>query len=226
MSRTKSEVLQLMRAGGLVPVLRASSAEDAFELSLAIADAGIQVLEITLTVPNALLVISRLKKERAELLVGAGTVLTADTAQSAIDSGAEFIVSPALDLVTISLCQRLSIAVLPGALTPTEILTAWGAGADVVKVFPADSMGGAKYLRSLKAPLPHVDLIPTGGVSLATARDFLEAGAFALGVGADLVDTHSIREGRRKDITHKAAEYLRIVRNFQQDAALKVPRTI
>lgn len=122
MSRTKSEVLQLMGAGGLVPVLRASSADDAFELSLAIADAGIHVLEITMTVPNALMVISPLKKERAELLVGAGTVLDADTAQSSIDSGAEFIVSPSLDLPTISLCQRLAIAVLPAPSPPPRSL--------------------------------------------------------------------------------------------------------
>ena len=108
-----------------------------------------------------------------------------------------------------------SIAVLPGALTPTEILTAWEAGADVVKVFPASAMGGAKYLKSIKAPLPQVELIPTGGVSLATAREFLEAGAFALGVGADLVDTKAIKEGRGSEITENAKAYLKIVREFQ-----------
>jgi 2-dehydro-3-deoxyphosphogluconate aldolase/(4S)-4-hydroxy-2-oxoglutarate aldolase len=216
MSRTKSEVLSHIRANTLVPVLRAASKEDAIALSLAIADAGIEVLEITMTVPDAMQVIRRLRQERPHLLLGAGTVLDAETADRCIDQGAEFIVSPALDIPTIELCRRRSIAVMPGALTPTEIVTAWRAGADVIKVFPADSMGGAKYLRSLKAPLPQIELIPTGGISLTTAREFLEAGAFALGVGADLVDTKAVAEGRTAHITQKGAEYLRIVRAFHQ----------
>lgn len=216
MSLTKPQVLAQIRSHGLVPVLRAHSAEDAIALSIAIADAGVETLEITMTVPNALTVIHRLRQLRPHLLLGAGTVLDAETADRCIDQGVEFIVSPALDIPTIELCRRRDITIMPGALTPTEILTAHRAGADVIKVFPADSMGGAKYLRSLKAPLPHIEMIPTGGVSLATAHDFLAAGAFALGVGADLVDHKAVAEGRTAYITEKGAEYLRIVRAFHQ----------
>jgi len=132
--------------------------------------------------------------------------------------GAQFVVSPALNLKTIEMCHRYSIAALPGALTPTEIVTAWQAGADVVKVFPANSMGGASYLKSVKAPLPQVELIPTGGVSLATAEHFLQAGAFALGVGADLVDPKAMAEGRPEAVTESARKYLAIVQKFRAAA--------
>jgi 2-dehydro-3-deoxyphosphogluconate aldolase/(4S)-4-hydroxy-2-oxoglutarate aldolase len=130
--------------------------------------------------------------------------------------GAQFVVSPALNTKTIEMCHRYGVAVLPGALTPTEIVTAWEAGADVVKVFPASSLGGAKYLKSVKAPLPQVELIPTGGVSLATAAEFLEAGAFALGVGADLVNLKAIAEGHPETITENAIKYLAIVSKFRE----------
>jgi 2-dehydro-3-deoxyphosphogluconate aldolase/(4S)-4-hydroxy-2-oxoglutarate aldolase len=157
----------------------------------------------------------KLAETRPDILIGAGTVLDPETARMCILEGAQFVVSPALNVKTIELCHRYSIAVLPGALTPTEIVTAWQAGADVVKVFPASAMGGAKYLKSIKAPLPHIQLIPTGGVSLATAHEFLEAGAFALGVGADLVDTHAITAGEAHRITAHARKYLEIVQTFQ-----------
>jgi 2-dehydro-3-deoxyphosphogluconate aldolase/(4S)-4-hydroxy-2-oxoglutarate aldolase len=212
---TKAEVLAEIRRIGLVPVLRAESEEQALALAAAIADGGVTVLEVTMTVPGAVRVIARLAKERPEILLGAGTVLDAETAQVCIDEGAQFVVSPAFNLKTVELCRKLHIAVLPGALTPTEILTAWQAGADVVKVFPASAMGGAKYLRSVKAPLPQVEMIPTGGVSLSTARDFLEAGAYALGVGADLVDTKAIASGNGHTISANARKYLEIVREFQ-----------
>jgi 2-dehydro-3-deoxyphosphogluconate aldolase/(4S)-4-hydroxy-2-oxoglutarate aldolase len=130
--------------------------------------------------------------------------------------GAQFVVSPALNLQTIEMCHRYSIAVLPGALTPTEIVTAWQAGADVVKVFPASALGGAKYLTALKGPLPHVELIPTGGVSLATAKEFLEAGAFALGVGSDLVNAKAMAEGKPEVVTDSARKYLAIVKEFRE----------
>lgn len=129
--------------------------------------------------------------------------------------GAKFVVSPALNLKTIEMCHRYAVPVLPGALTPTEIVTAWQAGADVIKVFPASAMGGAKYLQSIKAPLPQVELIPTGGVSLATAKDFLEAGAFALGVGADLVNAKAMAEGKPEVVTESAQRYLAMVREFR-----------
>jgi 2-dehydro-3-deoxyphosphogluconate aldolase/(4S)-4-hydroxy-2-oxoglutarate aldolase len=130
-------------------------------------------------------------------------------------AGAEFIVSPSLNVRTIEICRRYSVPVMPGALTPTEVLTAWEAGADVVKVFPCSALGGAKYLKALKAPLPQIELIPTGGVSLATAAEFLAAGAFALGVGGDLVNPQAIADGKPELITQTAREYMEIIRNFR-----------
>jgi 2-dehydro-3-deoxyphosphogluconate aldolase/(4S)-4-hydroxy-2-oxoglutarate aldolase len=173
------------------------------------------VLEITMTVPGAIRVMSRLTKERPDILIGAGTVLDPETARMCMLEGAQFVVSPALNLQTIEMCHRYSIPVLPGALTPTEVVTAWQAGADVIKVFPASALGGAKYLKSLKAPLPQVEMIPTGGVSLATAREFLEAGSFALGVGADLVAIKDFAAGEPEKITATAKKYLEIVREFR-----------
>jgi len=212
----KSEVLKACREIGLVPVLRAESEEQALALASAIAAGGVTVLEVTMTVPGAIRVMGRLAKERPDILIGAGTVLDPETARMCILEGAQFVVSPALNVKTIEMCHRYGIAVLPGALTPTEIVTAWEAGADVVKVFPASALGGAKYLKSVKAPLPQIELIPTGGVSLATAAEFLEAGAFALGVGADLVDTKAIAQGHPETITENARKYLAIVREFRK----------
>jgi 2-dehydro-3-deoxyphosphogluconate aldolase/(4S)-4-hydroxy-2-oxoglutarate aldolase len=212
----KEEIVEKLREIGLVPVLRAESEEQALGIASAIADGGVTVLEITMTVPGAIRVMSRLTKERPDILIGAGTVLDAETARMCMLEGAQFVVSPALNLKTIEMCHRYSIPVLPGALTPTEVVTAWQAGADVIKVFPASALGGAKYLKSLKAPLPQVEMIPTGGVSLATAKEFLEAGSFALGVGADLVDTKAMAEGKPEKITESAKKYLEIVREFRK----------
>jgi 2-dehydro-3-deoxyphosphogluconate aldolase/(4S)-4-hydroxy-2-oxoglutarate aldolase len=215
----KAEVLNTLREIGLVPVLRAESEEQALALATAVAAGGVNVMEVTMTVPGAIRVMARLAKERPDLLIGAGTVLDAETARMCILEGAAFVVSPALKIATIEMCHRYGVPVLPGALTPTEILTAWEAGADVVKVFPASSLGGAKYLKSIKAPLPQVELVPTGGVSLATAAEFLEAGAFALGVGADLVNPKAIKEGHPDTITENARKYLAIVQKFHESQA-------
>lgn len=215
----KLETMRALREIGLVPVLRANGVEQAMELAEAIAAGGVTVLEVTMTVPGAIEVMRRLRKQRPEMLVGAGTVLDPETARMCILEGARFVVSPALNVRTIEMCQRYSIPVLPGALTPTEIVTAWQAGADVVKVFPAGAMGGAKYIRALKAPLPHVEMIPTGGVSLGTALEFLEAGAFGLGVGADLMDARALAEGRHASITENARRYLEIVRGHRERSA-------
>ena len=212
----KAEVLKSLREIGLVPVLRAESEEQALALAAAIAAGGVTVLEVTMTVPGAIRVMRRLAEERPDILIGAGTVLDPETARMCILEGAQFVVSPALNVKTIELCHRYGVAVLPGALTPTEIVTAWEAGADVVKIFPASALGGAKYLKSVKAPLPQVEMIPTGGVSQATAAEFLEAGAFALGVGADLVNLKAIAEGRPETITENARKYLEIVRKFRE----------
>ena len=211
----KTAVLRELQEIGLVPVLRADSIEQAMALADAIAAGGVTVLEVTMTVPGAIEVMRRLAEQRPGILVGAGTVLDAETARMCILEGAQFVVSPALNVATIEMCHRYSVAVLPGALTPTEIVTAWQAGADVVKVFPAGAMGGPKYLTSLKGPLPHIEMIPTGGVMLGTAAEFLEAGAFALGVGSDLVDKKMIADGRPEVITGIARKYLEIVRAFR-----------
>ncbi len=212
----KSTIMQHMRELGLVPVLRATSAEEAMTLADAILAGGIDILEVTMTVPGAIRVIEQLADHHGDkLLLGAGTVLDAETARNCLLAGAQFIVSPALDLRTIELCRRYSVPVMPGALTPTEILTAWQAGADVVKVFPCSALGGAKYLKALQGPLPQIQIIPTGGVSLSTAEEFLAAGAFALGVGGDLVDAKAAREGRTSVITENAQKYLAIVKKFR-----------
>jgi len=212
---TKAAVLASLKQIGLVPVLRAESVDKALALVEAIAAGGVTAMEVTMTVPGAIQVMRKLAEQRPDLLIGAGTVLDAETARACILEGAKFVVSPALNIKTIEMCHRYSIAALPGALTPTEVITAWEAGADVVKIFPASAMGGAKYLSSLKAPLPQVEMIPTGGVSLDTAKSFLDAGAFALGVGADLVNTKAMAEGKPEVVTESARKYMAIVKEFQ-----------
>jgi len=211
----KTDVLRRIKDVGLLPVLRAASADEALALAWAIEAGGISAIEVTMTVPGAIQVIEILVREAGDrILIGAGTVLDPETARACMLAGAEFIVSPSLNLKTIEICHRYSVAIIPGALTPTEVVTAWEAGADVVKVFPCSSMGGAKYLKALKAPFPQIELIPTGGVSLSTAAEFLAAGAFALGVGADLVDAKAIAAGTPEIITHNARKYVEIVRAF------------
>jgi 2-dehydro-3-deoxyphosphogluconate aldolase/(4S)-4-hydroxy-2-oxoglutarate aldolase len=209
----KELVLQRIHEIGLIPVLRAQSAAQALQLADAIAAGGVSVLEVTMTVPGAVDVIRQIVEHSGDrMLVGAGTVMDPETAQACMQAGARFIVSPSLNLKTIEICRLRGIAVFPGALTPTEVVTAWDAGADAVKVFPCSAVGGARYLKALKAPLPQIELIPTGGVSLATAAEFLAAGAFALGVGGDLVDNAAIARGEPEVITRNAEKYLEMVR--------------
>lgn len=209
----KSEVIGRIKEIGIVPVVRAGSADEALRAIGAILEGGISVLEITMTVPGAVRVIEEVSTRcGSDAVVGAGTVLDAETARACIMAGAQFVVSPALDIATINCCRRYGVAVLPGALTPTEVVRAWEAGADFVKVFPAGALGGAGYIKSLKAPLPQIELVPTGGVSLKTAADFIRAGAGALGVGADLVDTAALREGRADILTERARRFVEIVR--------------
>jgi len=208
----KTDVLQRIRDIGVIPVVRASSPEEAIQVVEAIKAGGLPVLEITMTVPGAVHVIEELVKRFDDAIVGAGTVLDPETARACILAGAQFIVSPALNLETIACCRELDVAVIPGALTPTEIVMAWNAGGDLVKVFPAGAMGGASYFKSLKAPLPQIELIPTGGVTLANAAGFIQAGAAALGVGADLVDISAIRSGQPEKITQAARAFIEAVR--------------
>jgi 2-dehydro-3-deoxyphosphogluconate aldolase / (4S)-4-hydroxy-2-oxoglutarate aldolase len=216
---TKTEILQSIRDIGVIPVVRASSADEAIQVVEAIRAGGVSLLEITMTVPGAVQVIETLTKQFGdEAIVGAGTVLDAQTASACIAAGAKFIVSPALNLETIAFCREHDIAVMPGALTPTEIVAAWNAGADFVKVFPCGALGGASYIKSLKAPLPQIELVPTGGVTLATAASFIQAGAAAIGVGADLVDVKAIRAGEAQKVTEAARAYVEAVRSARADA--------
>ncbi len=213
----KSQILDRIREVGLVPVLRARSHDEAMSVAIAVEKGGVPILEVTMTVPGALDVIRQMvEKCGSRVLVGAGTVLDPETARLCILAGAQFVVSPSLKISTIEMCHRYSVPVFPGALTPTEVVTAWEAGADAVKVFPCSALGGASYLKALKAPLPQIELIPTGGVSLSTAEQFLAAGAFALGVGGDLIDAASIAAGKLELITESAKKYTEIVRKFRK----------
>jgi 2-dehydro-3-deoxyphosphogluconate aldolase / (4S)-4-hydroxy-2-oxoglutarate aldolase len=207
----KKAVLERITKTGVIPVIRAQSADEAASAIAAIQKGGVSVLEITMTVPGAIELIRDVARRATDALVGAGTVLDPESARACIDAGARFVVSPALNLDTIAACREAGVAVLPGALTPNEVLTAWNAGADLVKVFPANALGGPSYLKSLKAPLPQVRLVPTGGVNLQTAKDFIKAGAAALGVGADLVDLQALRRGEAELITERARKFLSLV---------------
>lgn len=210
----KAEVIRKITEIGVVPVVRANSADEAMQAIDAIKAGGVPILEITMTVPGAVKVIEQVAdKFGNEVVLGAGTVLDPETARACILAGATFVVSPALNLKTIELCQRYSVPVCPGALTPTEVVTAWQAGADFVKVFPCSAMGGASYIKGLKAPLPQIELIPTGGVNLNTAADFIKAGSSALGIGADLVDLKALREGNAAKITESAKQFVQIVKD-------------
>lgn len=211
---SKEAIIQKIKESGVVPVIRASSKGEARKVVDAVAEGGIATMEITLTIPDACELITELRRDYGDrLVIGAGTVLDKDAAAKCIEAGAEFIVSPALDIDTIKFCNSKGIAVMPGALTPTEILAAWNAGADVVKVFPASAMGGANYLRAIKAPLPGIRLMPTGGVSVSNIADFLRAGAEAVGVGGELVDVGAIREGRPEKITAAAKDLVDAVKS-------------
>lgn len=214
----KSEIMQHIAQIGVIPVVRAESADIALRAIDAIQAGGIPVLEITMTVPGAIRIIEEVaQKLGSKAVVGAGTVLDEVTARQCILAGAQFIVSPALNLDTISCCHRYGIVVIPGAMTPTEVVTASSAGADWVKVFPAGALGGPSYIKALKAPLPHIQLVPTGGVSLKTAADFILAGATALGVGTDLVDTKALRDGEDRLITQRARQFVEVVREARSE---------
>jgi len=182
-------VIEKLKESKLVPVLRAPSQEEGLRMAHALVSGGVKVLEVTMTVPGAIDLIAQLSQSLSEdILIGAGTVLDPETAEKCRDAGAKFIVSPALNIATVEWCKAEGIACAPGCLTPTEILTAHQAGADLIKIFPADAVGGASYIKALKGPFPHIEFMPTGGVNLATIRGFFDAGAVAVGVGSNLVN--------------------------------------
>lgn len=209
MSETTQQIIERV---GLIPVLRAKSVAQGRSVVDAMVAGGVTVVEVTMTIPGAIDLLKELKKTYgADLLLGSGTVTTADQAQATIDAGAEFVVSPSLHPEVISRTKTNKKISCPGALTPTEVITAWDSGADYVKIFPCSAVGGASYLKSLLAPFPHLKLIPTGGVTLETAASFIKAGARALGVGSDLVNLAAVDDGNADTITETARAYLKVL---------------
>ena len=215
----RQEIKDRLQSLGLIPVLRAKSPIEAQALVEALLLGGVSVIEVTMTIPGAIGVIRSLREIYGDrLLLGAGTVLDAQQCVAVIEAGAEFVVSPSLHLEVIAKTKELGKVSIPGALTPTEVVTAWNAGADYVKIFPCSAMGGASYLKALKAPLPHIALIPTGGVTLDTASEYLKAGAAALGIGSDLVNATALAQGKPELITETAKKYLEIIQQTRSRA--------
>ena len=212
------EILSFITGIGIVPVVRTSSAESAIRSVEALYNGGVRAAEITMTVPGAVRALEKVADQFAgKIVLGAGTVLDPETARVCMLAGAEFFVTPSLRPATIEMCKRYSKVVCPGALTPTEVLAAWEAGADVVKIFPCGNVGGAKYIKALKGPFPQIEMIATGGVNLETAGDFLKAGACAVAVGGELVDAQSIRQGRYDVIEERARQYLAVIAKARQE---------
>ncbi|MDQ6675963.1 MAG: bifunctional 4-hydroxy-2-oxoglutarate aldolase/2-dehydro-3-deoxy-phosphogluconate aldolase [Acidobacteriota bacterium] len=209
---TAQQILSFITDIGVVPVVRTSSAETAIKSVEAIHKGGIRSAEITMTVPGALKALEKVADQFGDrIMLGAGTVLDPETARSCMLAGAQFFVTPNLRLSTIAMCKRYSKVICIGALTPTEVVTAWEAGADVIKIFPADAVGGAKYIKALKGPLPQVQMIPTGGVNIETTPDFLKAGAIAVAVGSELVNAKLIEDNNYAEIENRAKQFLAAV---------------
>lgn len=218
---TSAQIQQRILDVGIIPVVRASSPQEAILAVEAVAAGGIPIAELTMTVPGAIDVIADLARTMGrDAVIGAGTVLDAATAQRCIDAGAEFIVSPGFDLETVKLSKQVGKLVMAGALTPTEVITAWKAGCDFVKIFPCGNVGGVRYIKALKGPLPQVRMIPTGGVNLETAADFLRAGADALGVGGELVVPAALKSGDGAEITRTARRFLAAVAEVKTPSAI------
>jgi 2-dehydro-3-deoxyphosphogluconate aldolase / (4S)-4-hydroxy-2-oxoglutarate aldolase len=205
-------VIQRIGEIGIIPVVRAATTEEATMAVEAICAGGIPIVEITMTVPNAVSLIRSVAEQLAsDVLIGAGTVTSPEQAELCIRAGAKFIVSPGISIPVLSVAQSFATLAIPGALTPTELMTALDHGAKLVKIFPCGNVGGPKYLKSLRGPFPHVALIPTGGVNAANAGEFIVAGAFAVGVGADLVDLSALRAGHREKVTQSARELVQAI---------------
>jgi 2-dehydro-3-deoxyphosphogluconate aldolase/(4S)-4-hydroxy-2-oxoglutarate aldolase len=212
MALTKDQILSFIRGVGIVPIIRTSSVESAIKSVEAVYNGGIRAAEITMTVPGAVQALEKVAdKFGDQLVLGAGTVLDPETARICMLAGAQFFVTPALNVKTIEMARRYSKPICPGALTPTEVVTAWDAGADVVKVFPCGNVGGPKYIKALKGPLPQIEMIPTGGVNLETTPEFLKAGACAVAVGGELVDAKLVKAGEYGKIEDLARQYLDVI---------------
>jgi 2-dehydro-3-deoxyphosphogluconate aldolase/(4S)-4-hydroxy-2-oxoglutarate aldolase len=209
---SRIDTLNRVLKTGIIAILRVPTSDHLANVARALLDGGIDVIEVTFTVPNALEILTAVKKDLgSRALLGMGTVLEPESARAALLAGAEFIVSPSLNLDVIRLCHRYDKVVVPGAFTPTEILAAWDAGADVVKVFPSDSVGPG-YLKALRGPFPQIRLMPTGGVNLETLPAFIKAGASAVGVGSSLVDPQAIRDGNFTHLRDLASEYVQAIK--------------
>src|ERR1700686_3835729 len=214
------EILKFITDVGIVPVVRTSSAETAVQAVEAMYQGGVRAAEITMTVPGAIRALEKVADRFGDKIVlGAGTVLDPETARACMLAGAQFFVTPSLKLSTIEMVKRYSKVICPGALTPTEVVTAWDAGADIVKIFPCGNVGGPKYIKALRGPFPHIEMIPTGGVNLETAGEFLKAGACAVAVGGELVDAKTIKEGRFDIIEERAKHYLAAIRKARAEMA-------
>jgi 2-dehydro-3-deoxyphosphogluconate aldolase / (4S)-4-hydroxy-2-oxoglutarate aldolase len=220
----KHEARAIIEEIGIVPVIRAASPQEARFAAEAVWQGGIPIVEITMTVPGALHVISDLVKTMPKLLVGAGTVVNQDLALQCFDAGAQFLVTPGFSPQTVAAAHRLDLLILAGALTPTEVMTAWDAGVDLVKIFPCGNMGGPSYIKALQGPLPEVPLVPTGGVNLETAADYIRAGAAALGVGGELILRHAFQQGKPGLISGLAIRYAELVKEARKPAAAKSDR--
>ncbi len=213
---SRDTTLKRILDGGIVAVVRSESAESLVKVVEALREGSVTAAEITFTVPDAVEVIRQVRRQMGDsIILGAGTVLDPETARAALLAGAEYIVAPIVNVDVIRLCRRYDKAVMPGAFTPTEVLAAWEAGADVVKVFPAD-VGGPAYLKALRGPLPQVRLMPTGGVDLNTAEAFLKAGACCLGVGGSLVEPKAIAAGDFNRIRDLASQFAAVVRRARE----------
>jgi len=216
----KEKIRERIQETGVVPVVRAASAREARMAADAVCEGGIPIVEITMTVPGAVEVIRELTKSGvSDVLVGAGTVLNAEAARRCLDAGAQFLVSPGLNVPMVELARKEGKLVMAGALTPTEIMAAWEAGADFVKVFPCGQVGGAKYIKSLKGPFPQIPFVPTGGVNLNTAGEFIEAGAVALGVGGELVGAEALKANQPEIIVENARKFVAAVNQAREKIA-------
>lgn len=220
----REEVCALIEKIGVIPAIRVSSAEDARFAAEAINRGGIPIVEITMTVPNACELMSQLISSHPKMVVGAGTVLSTETARICVDSGASFLTAPSFNFKMVEFATKESIAILPGALTPTEVVTAWEAGSDFVKVFPCSLVGGERYIKALKTSLPDIRLVAAGGVNQQTAEDFIVSGASAIGVGTELIPTEAIKRRQSKRIQELALRFREFVKEAR--ARLELAKTL